>query len=185
MSTSTGRRPFVIAVAVGATVLSGTSAFAATSSVGSSVVSSAAPSAPSAASTASGGQVGAGSPDPYAPKHGHAYRRGAVPTRPAETRMRHWRAANPAAGQAAVSAANLRYGGGVHGIGVTTGRPKVYLVFYGSQWGSTGTDANGDTTFSGDPSGMAPRLQRLFRGLGTGGELWSGVMTQYCEGSID
>ena len=29
---------------------------------------------------------------------------------------------------------------------------------------------------------MAPRLQQLFKGIGTRGELWSGVMTQYCEG---
>jgi serine protease len=29
---------------------------------------------------------------------------------------------------------------------------------------------------------VAPYLQQLFKGLGTGGELWSGVMTQYCQG---
>jgi serine protease len=29
---------------------------------------------------------------------------------------------------------------------------------------------------------MAPRLQDLLRGIGTNGELWSAVMTQYCEG---
>jgi hypothetical protein len=77
---------------------------------------------------------------------------------------------------------NLHYGGGVDGIGVTTGSPKVYVVFYGSQWGTAGTDANGYTTLSGDPKAMGPRLQAMFKGLGTNGELWSGVMTQYCEG---
>jgi len=58
----------------------------------------------------------------------------------------------------------------------------VYLIFWGSQWGSAGTDANGNTTLSGDPKGVAPRLQQLFKGIGTNNELWSGVMTQYCEG---
>jgi serine protease len=44
-----------------------------------------------------------------------------------------------------------------------------------------GTNSKGDDTFSGDPSGEAPYVQELFKGLGTGGELWSGVMTQYCQ----
>src|SRR5690349_2745355 len=43
---------------------------------------------------------------------------------------------------------NLTYGGGVNGVGVTTGAPKVYLVFWGTQWGSAGTNAKGDTTLS-------------------------------------
>src|SRR4051794_28417902 len=77
---------------------------------------------------------------------------------------------------------NLSYGGGNSGVGVTTGAPKVYLVFWGSQWGTAGTDANGNTTFSGDPKGAAPRLQQFFKGVGTNNELWSGTQTQYCEG---
>ena len=77
---------------------------------------------------------------------------------------------------------NLSYGGGTSGVGVTTGAPKVYLVFWGSQWGTTGTDANGYTTLSGDPQATAPRLQGFFKGLGNASETWSGVMTQYCEG---
>jgi hypothetical protein len=119
-------------------------------------------------------------PNPYSPRIGHAYRHGAVPTRAVSARMRHWNATHPQL--AVVSAANLRYGGGVHGIGVSTGAPRVYLVFYGSQWGTAGTNAAGDTTLSADTGGIAPRLQQLFRGVGTGGELWSGVMTQFCEG---
>lgn len=76
----------------------------------------------------------------------------------------------------------LRYGGGVGGVGVTTGVPRVYLVFYGSQWGSAnGTDQYGNTRYSGDPKGVAPVLQQLFKGIGTSGETWSDVMTQYCE----
>jgi len=76
----------------------------------------------------------------------------------------------------------LTYGGGNSGVGVTTGAPKVYLVFWGSQWGSAGTDANGYTTLAGDASGTAPRLQAFFKGLGTNNEGWSRVMAQYCEG---
>jgi hypothetical protein len=74
-------------------------------------------------------------------------------------------------------------------LGVIWGRPRVYIVYWGSQWGTQGTNAEGDYTFSGDQSsevqgegGMAPYQQDLFRGLGTGGETWSGVMTQYCAG---
>src|SRR5436305_6029900 len=60
---------------------------------------------------------------------------------------------------AASGTGQLRYGGAVDGIGVTTGPPKVYLVFYGSQWGTAGTDASGNTTYSGDSKGEAPRVQ--------------------------
>jgi serine protease len=82
----------------------------------------------------------------------------------------------------AINAKDLHFRGGVSGVGVTTGAPKVYLVFWGSQWGTQGTNSAGNATFTGDPQGLAPYLQAFFKGLGTGGELWSGVMTQYCEG---
>jgi serine protease len=55
-------------------------------------------------------------------------------------------------------------------------------VFWGSQWGTQGTNGSGYATFSGDSSGVAPDLQAFFKGIGTGGETWSGVMTQYCNG---
>ncbi|HEV3357871.1 MAG TPA: putative Ig domain-containing protein [Pseudonocardiaceae bacterium] len=85
----------------------------------------------------------------------------------------------------AVAAANtLSFGGGIDGIGVTSGTPRVYLVFWGTQWGTQGTDGSGNDTFSGDPSGGAPYIQKLFKGLGTGGETWSGTMTQYCDGPL-
>jgi serine protease len=137
--------------------------------------------------------VAAGPPpvtDPYAPAYHHRYRHGAVPTRGAATRMAAWArqhpnvaAASPSLSPAAAagSAKNVRYGGGVHNIGVTTGDEKVYLVFYGSQWGTMSTNSKGDDTFSADPAGEAPYVQELFKGLGAGGELWSGVMTQYCQ----
>ena len=118
--------------------------------------------------------------NPYSPAYHHAYRHGVIPTIPEAAKMRSWAAAHPAVH--ALSANDLNYGGGIDGIGVTTGHQKVYLVFYGSQWGTQGTDANGNVTLSGDPSGEAPYLQQLMKGLGTGGELWSGVLTQYCDG---
>jgi serine protease len=118
--------------------------------------------------------------DPFSPAYGHPYRHGAVPTRAVNDQMRSYQSVHPAA--VPNVAGDLNYGGGVDGIGVTTVAPKVYLVFWGSQWGSSGTDSNGNTTLSGDPSGMAPRLQQLMKGLGADNELWSGVMTQYCEG---
>ncbi len=97
--------------------------------------------------------------------------------------------AGASAGTRAVSTArDLEYGGGTTApgystpVGVTTGTPRVYLVYWGSQWGSASTDGNGDTVLTGDPSQIAPVQQEFFRGLGTGGETWSGVMTQYCEG---
>ena len=67
-------------------------------------------------------------------------------------------------------------------VGVVTGAPKVYLVFWGSQWGAQSTSPAGYTTLAGDPDAVAPDLQAFFKGLGTDGELWSGVMTQHCQG---
>ncbi|HEX9034018.1 MAG TPA: hypothetical protein VF834_19425 [Streptosporangiaceae bacterium] len=125
--------------------------------------------------------------NPYSPAYGHSYRRGVVPTTGQQRLMRRWAAttARKAASSPAATAANsmnLTYGGGVHGVGVATGPEKVYLVFWGSQWGTPSTDSHGNLTLANDPSGMAPYLQQLFKGLGTGGETWSGVMTQYCDG---
>ena len=119
--------------------------------------------------------------NPYSPAYQHPYRQGVVPTIPQLGKMRAW-ARNHAAAVGAASANDLNYGGGIGGIGVTTGAEKVYLVFYGSQWGTQGANGSGYLTLSGDRSGEAPRLQQLFKGLGTNGELWSGVMTQYCDG---
>src|SRR5436305_6807652 len=118
--------------------------------------------------------------NPYSPAAGHPYRRGAVPTLETAQKMAAYQASHRNAAKPA-SQPQLTYGGGVDGIGVTTGKPRVYLVFWGSQWGTAGTDAVGDTTLSADPAGEAPRLQQLLKGIGVN-ELWSGVMTQYCEG---
>jgi Putative Ig domain len=103
---------------------------------------------------------------------GHLYRHGVVPFRGHQN-----------AALAAPSSANaLHYGGAISGVGVTTAAPRVYLVFWGSQWGSQSTNSSGYATFSGDPRGVAPDLQAFFTGIGTGHETWSGVMTQYCQG---
>jgi len=84
----------------------------------------------------------------------------------------------------ALSTKTLRYGGGIDGIGVTSGKEKVYVVFWGSQWGTSSTDANGNLKFSNDTLGAAGRVQQMIKGLGTGSEQWSGVMTQYCDGAV-
>lgn len=60
----------------------------------------------------------------------------------------------------------LYYHGGTGGIGVETS-PKVYLVFWGSQWSS-------------DPSGEAGILQNFLNGVG--GSSWLNSVTQYCQG---
>jgi len=78
------------------------------------------------------------------------------------------------------AALQITYHGGVHGIGVTTGHPQVYVVFWGSQWGAA--IPAGSTNFTNDPAGVAPRVVALLAGIGTNNELWSGVMTEYCEG---
>jgi hypothetical protein len=136
-------------------------------------------SANAATSAASGNVSGsAATANPYSPAYQHPYREGVVPTVQRLGQMRNWAANQPAR----ASARNLRYGGGIDGIGVTTGHEKVYLVFYGSQWGTQSTNASGDVTLSGDRNGEAPYVQELMKGLGTNGELWSGVMTQYCDG---
>src|SRR5436305_6071308 len=102
---------------------------------------------------------------------GHAYRHGAVPQR-----------GHKAATTTATSTNNLTYGGGISGVGVTTGSPKVYLVFWGSQWGSQATNSAGNLTLSVDTKRMATYVEACMKGVGTNGETWSGVMTQYCEG---
>ena len=61
---------------------------------------------------------------------------------------------------------NLYYHGGTGGIGVETG-PKVYVVFWGSQW-------------SNDPSGEASIVQSFLSDVG--GSSWLNSVTQYCEG---
>lgn len=111
--------------------------------------------------------------DPATNRHGHKVEH------PTVEGARN-RSPKPAVG--AAGSGQLTYHGGVDGIGVTSGPPKVYLIFWGAGWGTSGINGSGETTLTGDSRGVAPLLQKFFKGLGTGGELWSGVMSQYCEG---
>lgn len=161
MTAFPGRLPARVAILVGAAVIV------------------AAPLTAARASIPAGHAAAPGPASPYSPAYRHPYRRGVVPTRAAAAAIRRWQATGQAA--TAASSGGLSYHGGIAGVGVTTGHEKVYLVFWGAQWGAP-TVARGVTSLAGDPSAEAPYLQRLFSGLGTDGETWSGVLTQYCQG---
>jgi serine protease len=103
-----------------------------------------------------------------------------MPTQAVNAKMKSWAKAHPGAA-AATGTRTLSYGGGVNGIGVQSGHSKVYLVFYGTQWG-TQTTTNGISSFSGDPNGAAQAAQNMFKGIGTNNELWSADLTQWCDG---
>jgi hypothetical protein len=95
----------------------------------------------------------------------HAYRHGLVPTyQPGARDSYNGHTAGPGSGGSKA----LHYGGGVGGVGVTSGQEQVYLVFWGSQWSTS--DA------------VATRTQNFFSGIGTNNEGWSRVMADYCEG---
>ena len=127
--------------------------------------------------------------NPYSPAYNHPYRHGVIETTGLHEKMKAWEKAHPSnrAAGAATGADTLYYGGGTNSsnqgnVGVMNGTVKVYLVFYGSGWGTQGTNANGYATFSGDPDGAAVVAQEMFKGIGTGGELWSADLTQWCQG---
>jgi hypothetical protein len=120
--------------------------------------------------------------NPFSPAYGHAYRHGVMPNRDVFNKMKHYNAQHAlTVYSAATGTQTLSYGGGVDGIGVMSGHAKVYIVVYGNQWGSKGTDGNGNATFTGDPDGAVPVAQNMFKGIGTGGELWSAELTQWCD----
>ena len=73
----------------------------------------------------------------------------------------------------------LSYGGGRGPAGVVTGQPKVYLVVWGTGWGEQIDGPNG-VDYANDPYHEIPLLTSFFSGLGTGGEAWSSVSTEYC-----
>jgi len=81
-------------------------------------------------------------------------------------RETHSKAA-PGSTGAAGTASQLQYHGGSGGIGVETA-PKIYLVFWGSQW------------INGDPTGEADILEAFYNGVG--GSAWLNSVTQYCQG---
>jgi len=136
----------------------------------------------SAATTAS--RTASSAANPYSPAYQHPYRHGVIPTIGQNAKMNAWAGthASVVSPNVATGPETLSYGGGIDGIGVNSGHAKVYLVFYGNQWGTEGTDGNGNATFSGDPDGGAPVAQQMFKGIGTGNELWSADLTQWCDG---
>ncbi len=85
--------------------------------------------------------------------------------------------------QPTASSGKLSFGGGTGGVGVMSGQNKVYIVFYGTQWGTSSTDSSGNLKFTGDTAGAAGAAQQMFKGIGTNSELWSADLTQWCDGS--
>jgi hypothetical protein len=128
------------------------------------------------------GSAAAATGNPYSPAVGHSYRHGVVPTLGTQAKMNAYAKAHPST-SAATGPQTLSYGGGIDGIGVTSGHSKVYLIFYGSQWGTQSTDANGNAKFTGDANGAAGAAQQMFKGIGTNNELWSADLTQWCDGA--
>ncbi|HJQ02859.1 MAG TPA: hypothetical protein VJ851_14785 [Jatrophihabitans sp.] len=120
--------------------------------------------------------------NPYSPAYNHPYRHGVLPTIGTLQKMRSYAAAHPSVA-AATGPQTLSYGGGIDGIGVTSGKNKTYLVFFGTQWGTSSTDANGNLKFSNDSAGAAGAAQQMFKGIGTNNELWSADLTQWCDGA--
>ncbi|RAG86687.1 hypothetical protein DN069_05255 [Streptacidiphilus pinicola] len=118
--------------------------------------------------------------NPYSPEYHHDYRHGVVATLEGNLKMKRWAKTHAAA--AATGSETLSYGGGIDGIGVQSGHSKVYLVFYGTQWGTKTTDSHGNAAFTGDPDHAASAAQQMFKGIGTNGEKWSADLTQWCDG---
>jgi hypothetical protein len=85
--------------------------------------------------------------------------------------MERFRQTHPREAHGSTRAGNgtrqLSYHGGAAGVGVETA-PKIYLVFWGSQW------------LNGDPNGEALILESFFNGVG--GSPWANSVTQYCQG---
>ncbi len=74
----------------------------------------------------------------------------------------------PSSVKGATTSSNLSYHGGSGGVGVETA-PKVFLIFWGSQWNN-----------NNDPSGEAVTLQSFYTGVG--GSAWLNSVIQYCQG---
>jgi serine protease len=140
--------------------------------------------AATAASPAHQSSSASAAANPYSPQAGHPYRHGVIPTLQQNAKMKAWDATHHATPNAATGPQTLSYGGAIDNIGVMSGsKSKVYLVFYGTQWGSSSTDGNGNMAFSGDSAGAAGVAQQMFKGIGTNNELWSAELTQWCDGA--
>ncbi len=89
------------------------------------------------------------------------------PTVEQAQQIREARGAHGGPGGGGSTTNNLIYNGGTGGIGVETA-PKIYLVFWGSQWTNN------------DPSGEAAILESFLSSMG--GSSWLNTVTQYCQG---
>lgn len=85
----------------------------------------------------------------------------------------HAAAQSKVAGNSSLATEPMTY----HGGQVQTAT-RVYVVFYGAQWGSAGT--NGLPT--NDPAGEAPLYTKFISSLYGTGDNWSTSTTQYCSG---
>ncbi|WP_051967360.1 hypothetical protein [Kitasatospora mediocidica] len=65
----------------------------------------------------------------------------------------------------AAASSGMQYGGGP-----VQHSPKVYLVYWGSQWNT-------------DTNGVKPYMTSLFNGVGTSSDTWSSSTTQYTDSS--
>ena len=87
------------------------------------------------------------------------------------------------AGKPSATAGNLYYHGGTSDgsagtVGVETA-PKVYVVFWGSQW--TNNDPSGEACILAGAAGCPSGVSKDFLG-NVGGSLWNATVTQYCQG---
>jgi hypothetical protein len=91
----------------------------------------------------------------------------AAPSTSVATPAHHQHAGTYSAGQTHNTprspADNMRYGGGPIQLS-----PKVYLVFWGSQWDS-------------DTNGIPQYMSSFFSGLGTSSDSWSTITSQYTD----
>jgi len=119
--------------------------------------------------------------NPYSPAYNAPWRHGVIPTLNVHAAMKRWEAAHRST--LATSEQTLSKGASVAGVGTMNGQNKVYLVFYGTQWGTASTDANGNLKFTNDSAGAAGAAQQMFKGIGNGGETWQNELTQWCDGA--
>lgn len=94
----------------------------------------------------------------------------AVAASPAQAATAHGLHPRAAHAAAAASGNNLAYGGGP----IVTS-PTVYVVYWGSQWGT-------GSTVTDDPSGEAALQQSFFQHAYGSGDTFFTSQTQYCQG---
>ncbi len=91
------------------------------------------------------------------------------PTQAGPVNAPHAMAPHGTSTAAALAAAHLSYGGGP----IVT-NPKIYIVYWGSQWGTS--------SITNDPSHEASLQLSFFQHMFGTGDTWSTSTTQYCQG---